>query len=414
MGIPLQEVLEVSTYYGAVGAYDRSRRPPRLHDGELPSVRLPPPCRRTRSSRSRHPPLLNYMAGWYTHLGGDADKAPRILQEEPPRCLPVYCFPFKERGELSLEDVTRLNPEDSKAWYYLGNLLYYYDQKDAAIAAWTRVRRSFFRLRNGLPQSRIRSRQVSERQGSQPTTTGRPSRSTTPIPSSSPSLTSSRRPSGCLPGQARETRQEQDHDLQVRRPTSRLVYLYVDNGDYDKALDILNVRHFRVWEGGQTVYTQFVDAHLLKGLKLLARHQNKKARQFCSWHLPEGTLRPTSSHRSHRGQGGLPPGSRVQGSRRRGQGGRGVQQCISTAGGGRRRVSMADESKYYVAMSQKLSRRRGCQQGDLRRSRSTSTSSSPRAAPTVVDIYPKFGEDGSNNVINARDLYVGTREAGPG
>ena len=59
--------------------------------------------------------------------------------------------------------------------------------------------------------------------------------------------------------------------------TSRLVYLYVENGKYDQALDILKDRHFRVWEGGQTVYTQFVDAHLLRGLGLLSKKRNAKA-----------------------------------------------------------------------------------------------------------------------------------------
>ena len=50
----------------------------------------------------------------------------------------------------------------------------------------------------------------------------------------------------------------------------RLLGLYNETGEYDRAIRILDSRHFHVWEGGGEVHGIFVDAHLLKGLKLAA------------------------------------------------------------------------------------------------------------------------------------------------
>ena len=51
---------------------------------------------------------------------------------------PAYCFPSRIEEKYMLEDAIKCNPEDYKAYYYLGNLLYYYEQKDAAIDVWTK------------------------------------------------------------------------------------------------------------------------------------------------------------------------------------------------------------------------------------------------------------------------------------
>lgn len=47
-----------------------------------------------------------------------------------------------------------------------------------------------------------------------------------------------------------------------------LVQLYNLDGSYDKALDFLSKHHFRTWEGGREIYWNYVDANVLKALKL--------------------------------------------------------------------------------------------------------------------------------------------------
>ena len=407
MGIPLQEVLEVSTYYGAVGAYDEAVDLLDYTMANCPKY-ASTPMQKNAVEPFTASPLLNYMAGWYTHLGGDADKALEYYRKAAAMS-PVYCFPSRNEEKLMLEDVTRLNPEDSKAWYYLGNLLYYYDQKDAAIAAWAEsaevssdygmvYRNLGFAADKYLNDKALAAdyyRKAIEIDNTDP-------KFFTELDILEEALR--------VPSKDRLARLVKNRTTIFKSDdaTSRLVYLYVDNGDYDKALDILNVRHFRVWEGGQTVYTQFVDAHLLKGLKLLARHQNKKALDefLAAGTFPrnletnELSTGPTVAKVAyHQGLAYKALGDEVKAAEA-------FNKCISTAGGGRRRVSMADESKYYVAMSQKYLGDEAASRATLAEVQKYLDEQFAESGTTVVDIYSKFGEDGSNNVINARNLYV--------
>jgi tetratricopeptide (TPR) repeat protein len=56
-----------------------------------------------------------------------------------------------------------------------------------------------------------------------------------------------------------------------------LVKLYNLNGEYDKAIDLLENHHFRTWEGGRIIYYHYVDAHTLKALELIERGNMRKA-----------------------------------------------------------------------------------------------------------------------------------------
>lgn len=49
---------------------------------------------------------------------------------------PRYCFPNRLEAILALENAIRVNPQDAKAPYYLGNLYYDKRQYDLAVAAW--------------------------------------------------------------------------------------------------------------------------------------------------------------------------------------------------------------------------------------------------------------------------------------
>jgi tetratricopeptide (TPR) repeat protein len=57
----------------------------------------------------------------------------------------------------------------------------------------------------------------------------------------------------------------------------RLVKLYNLNGDYDKAIDLLDNHHFRTWELGKDIYYHYVDAHTLKALELMKEGKNGDA-----------------------------------------------------------------------------------------------------------------------------------------
>ena len=82
-------------------------------------------------------PMAFYALGWIASLSGDGDEAKRmfILAEQ---CPPDYCFPNKIEEVLMLEKAMELNPEGSKAPYYLGNFLYNARMYDRAIGYWER------------------------------------------------------------------------------------------------------------------------------------------------------------------------------------------------------------------------------------------------------------------------------------
>ena len=74
MGNPLQEVIEVSTFYNAVGAYDEAVELLDYVIGNCPEYASTPMQKEAVEPFTKSP-LLNYMAGYYVHKSGDAEKA---------------------------------------------------------------------------------------------------------------------------------------------------------------------------------------------------------------------------------------------------------------------------------------------------------------------------------------------------
>ena len=80
-------------------------------------------------------PMAFYALGWIASLSGDDEKALHnfILAEQ---CRPDYCFPNKIEEVLMLEKAMEVNPDGSKAPYYIGNFLYNARIYDKAIGYW--------------------------------------------------------------------------------------------------------------------------------------------------------------------------------------------------------------------------------------------------------------------------------------
>jgi len=81
-------------------------------------------------------PMLYYYLG-YCHLAlgnkSEALKYYKLANEKPY----IYCFPFRAESISVLEDAMKNNPNDARAPYYLGNLLYEH-QPERAISLWER------------------------------------------------------------------------------------------------------------------------------------------------------------------------------------------------------------------------------------------------------------------------------------
>jgi len=83
----------------------------------------------------RQEPLLYYHVGYALHLEGKGEEALAYFQKAAA-CLPDFGFPNRIEDLLALTKALALNPDDAKAYYYLGN--YWYDKRiqDKAITAW--------------------------------------------------------------------------------------------------------------------------------------------------------------------------------------------------------------------------------------------------------------------------------------
>ncbi|QKJ31252.1 DUF5107 domain-containing protein [Mucilaginibacter mali] len=80
-------------------------------------------------------PLVYYYMAWFAAQTGDESNANQWLQKAGA-ADPYLCFPNRLQEVLILQSAIQLNPSDSKAPYYLGNLFYDKRQYADAIANW--------------------------------------------------------------------------------------------------------------------------------------------------------------------------------------------------------------------------------------------------------------------------------------
>ena len=78
-------------------------------------------------------PMTYYYMGWALNL---ASKDSKVAFEKAASHAPEYCFPNRLEAILALETAQKVNPKDSKAPYYLGNLWYDKRQYSEAIECW--------------------------------------------------------------------------------------------------------------------------------------------------------------------------------------------------------------------------------------------------------------------------------------
>ena len=78
-------------------------------------------------------PITYYYKGWALYLSNkDSKRSFELAASHSPE----YCFPNRLEAILALETAQKVNPDDSKAPYYLGNLWYDKRQYSEAIVCW--------------------------------------------------------------------------------------------------------------------------------------------------------------------------------------------------------------------------------------------------------------------------------------
>lgn len=193
-----------------------------------------------------------------------------------------YCFPFRVESIDLLRYAIATNPDDARANYYLGNLLYNL-QPNKAIAAWERAREldpKFVTVhRNlGLAYANIQNEYAK----------GVASlRKAFSINPSDPVVLNDFEAVANLASVDTAKRLaifDENAATSAKRDDSRLAHvnLCVLQGQYDRALELLAERHFRRWEGSDGPHAMYVKAHLLRGREYLATKQFGKAKKHFS------------------------------------------------------------------------------------------------------------------------------------
>jgi tetratricopeptide (TPR) repeat protein len=211
-------------------------------------------------------PMILYARGYLAARRGDIVAA-RDLFREGAQAPTDYCFPSRLHEQIVLEVARALAPDDPRAPYYLGNLLYDKRRYEAAIAAWedaARLDPSFsIPLRNlGFAYYNVRR---------SPQKAGQAFAQAFAANSDDARLAYEldqfRKHTGVPPAE-RLAALEQIPDLLDRRDDLAIEYIALLNhlGRPEQALERMRVRRFHPWEGGETlIATQYDTAHWLLG-----------------------------------------------------------------------------------------------------------------------------------------------------
>lgn len=221
-------------------------------------------------------PLVYYYKA--CNLLKQNNQAEAVAAIDKARSLsPLDNYPFRVEEIGLFNALLNEKPDDSFLHYHLGNLLYYLGQKDNGLNHWLRsaeLNPSFaIACRNvGFGYGQLNDLQKSMKYYDMAIKAN---------PNDPLLLTESDKiyEQADIPAAQRLKRLEAHLKTVMKHDDAvmRLLTLYNAAGQYDKAIKILDSRHFHLWEGGGQVHDIYVDSHMLKGMKLLKGKRYKDA-----------------------------------------------------------------------------------------------------------------------------------------
>jgi len=215
------------------------------------------------------PMLLYARAFCEAQLGRSAEQS----LQQAALASPDYCFPSRLEEMLVLQFAIAANPRDTRACYYLGNLLYDRRRHGEAIEHWERsaaVDPGFSVVwRNlGIGYFNILRNAKRAQEAFENARTANPKDGRLLYEQDQLA-----KRTGATPG-ARLERLQQHLPLVAHRDdlSVELASLYNQTGQPEKALELLRSRQFQPWEGGEGLtIAQYVRAHLALGRRALRK-----------------------------------------------------------------------------------------------------------------------------------------------
>lgn len=380
--IAVQELLEVVTNYMNIGDTQDALT---LLDGAL-----------TIGEPYASYPLLYYYKAYNLLETDKHDEAVRCI-EKAGLLSPLNNYPFRLEEVPLFERLLEERPDDAFLHYHLGNLCYYLGQQKTGLEHWVRsaaLAPSFaIACRNaGFGYGRL---------GEWIKAMDYYDRAIKSNPNDPLLLTESDKicEQAKIPAAQRLKRLNMHLNTVMKHDDAvmRLLALYNVTGQYDKAIRIMDSRHFHLWEGGGQVHGIYADSHLLKGMRLLNGKRYKEALD----EFDRANQYPANLEVAPSPGGGYETkvyylsGLAYEGLKRAGK----AKECFERSASVRLGERLTDQSYYKVLSLRKLGR---IQEADetleqLKRDVETLRKSKP-------DSYAKFG-DADQSVRESNILY---------
>lgn len=211
-------------------------------------------------------PLVYYYLGYLYQRQGQTEQA-AAYYKQAAAMPPDYCFPFRLETLEVLDAALAADPNDARAYYYKGNLLYDLQPENAMIC-WEKSRSLddslatvhrnlgwvYSRIQNDMPKAIGCYEKAIACDGLDPRLFLE--------------LDTLYESANAAP-EKRLAALEKNHATVAQRVESftREIQVLVLNGKYDQAIDYLANNFFHVSEGNEEIHDIYVDAHLLKGLQ---------------------------------------------------------------------------------------------------------------------------------------------------
>ncbi|MCW5550775.1 MAG: tetratricopeptide repeat protein [Verrucomicrobiae bacterium] len=235
--------------------------------------------------------MVHYTLGWLEQQRGNARAARKHFKTAA--ALPSdYCFPARLEEIAILETAMRVNPQDARAAYYLGNLLYDRRRHEAAIRLWEQSAGldpscSIVWRNLGIGYFNIRNQPAKARTAYERALRANPQDARLLYERDQLWKRLGDRPAKRL----REPKRRPDLVQQRDDLSVELGALYNQTGQPAKALALINSRKFQPWEGGEGgALGQWTRANLLLGQQALVRTQSLERRPVTRQHLLQSAI----------------------------------------------------------------------------------------------------------------------------
>lgn len=380
--IAVQELLEVINNYMTIGATDDA-------------------LTLLNSAIALGEPYASYPLVYYykaCNLLKQNNQAEAVAAIDKARSLsPLDNYPFRVEEIGLFNALLNEKPDDSFLHYHLGNLLYYLGQKDKGLNHWLRsaeLNPSFaIACRNvGFGYGQLNDLQKSMKYYDMAIKAN---------PNDPLLLTESDKiyEQADIPAAQRLKRLEAHLKTVMKHDDAvmRLLTLYNAAGQYDKAIKILDSRHFHLWEGGGQVHDIYVDSHMLKGMKLLKGKRYKDAiKEFdLANQYPVNLEVAPSPGSGYEAKVYYLSGIAYEAMNQADK----AKECFEKSAGTEFRNRLTDLNYYKVKAQRKLNRT-----ADADATLAQMQKSLSRMQENLMDSYAKFGE-ANQNVQQSNILY---------